>query len=155
MPLLQCLHVIGRDQAPDTESNALGMLRSILVRNAPVLTLHIGVLEPPLVLPALRHMMLDIGTTWAILRQILGWYDIPVASLLRGLMASNLESLYVRCPDLTISGPTDLTAFVCLQRVVTQGVRFTGFLYLPRGCLFHALSEPYFDREGYGLWPIR
>ena len=106
LPLLQCLRVTGRDQVPDAESNALGMLRSILVRSAPILTTHFWLAEVPLELPALRHIVLDIGTTWAeVLRHTFGWCDFPVASLLRSLMAVKLESLYVRCPGLTISGP--------------------------------------------------
>ena len=143
LPRLQCLHMIGRDQVPLTESSVEGMLLGILARHVLVLSLHVKVSPVPLDLPALQHLVLDLDTNSA-KKDV--WQTqaalVPAISTLKGL-----RTLYVRCVKTEITSPTDMTGCKHLQHVTLQGVRFKGTLALPRGCHLHAKCEPLYDCE--------
>ena len=151
LPLLQYVHIIGRDEEPftdsDSEDDADNLLMSILANRAPDLTGRVKVIETPLDLPSLQHLVLDLGTTWGRELRYTLMRFFPMLSMLEGVKAPKLESLFVSLPAITVSGPTDLTTFENLRRVATQRVRFEGLLALPAGCCFHALSMPQYVRE--------
>lgn len=54
LPLLHCLHVVGRPNVPLTESSVEGVLVSLLARHAAVLTLQVKSISMPLSLPNLQ-----------------------------------------------------------------------------------------------------
>ena len=53
LPLLHCLHIIGRARVFPTEGTIEGVLMDVLARHVPVLTLQVRALKMPLTLPNL------------------------------------------------------------------------------------------------------
>ena len=67
LPLLRCLHLVGRNQVTLTESSIEGMFVRLLTRHALVLTLQVHAIRMPLEsLPNLQHLVLKLGAipTW-------------------------------------------------------------------------------------------
>ncbi len=138
LPLLRCLHIIGRSQMPVKDNNMEGVLLSALARHVSLLTLQVKTIRTPLNLPALQHLVLRIdrisqrGGREPTHRAL-----FPSISLLKGL-----KTLYVRSNNTTIKGPTDLRDCVHLQSMALQDVELEGVLALPAACRLHAFSEP-------------
>ena len=55
LPLLRCVHVIGRDEMPLIMSSIEGMLVGLLARHASVITLQVKSIAMQLDLPNLQH----------------------------------------------------------------------------------------------------
>ena len=132
MPLLHCLHLIGRPGAPLMQNSIEGMVISCLAKHLSVLTIEIRKVLTPLNLPKLQHLVLQLTSEnmYGENRETL----IPAACVLKGL-----KTLYVTTDMsiLFITGPTDLTACTQLQVVAVQDVHFKGLLALPAGCQLH------------------
>lgn len=143
LPLLQCLHIIGRDQAPLTHSSAEGVLVRLLARHASLLTLQVKTVTMPLDLPTLQHLVLDLDAdpTGQGHRQT-HKARFSAISVLKGL-----NTLYIQSHRTAASGPptikngTDLTGWAHLQHIALQDVRLEGMVVLPAGCLLHATCE--------------
>ena len=137
LPLLQCVHIIGRPQVPLTESSAEGVLLSTLARHASLLTLQVKTVTMPLDLPNLQHLVLDLG---ARSHKGPGQEDDGEAfqciSMLKGL-----RTLYVQSLGIGILQPIDLTGCVHLQHLALQNVYLLGKLALPETCLMHNISN--------------
>ena len=150
LPILQCLHIIGRPKVPFTQSSVEGVLLSLLARHAAVLTLQVMRVQMPLDLPALQHLVLSFNASeaeWeASGRRMLDYDLLPAIGLLKGL-----KSLYIRSDDRYADGipiiATDLTGCVHLKHVVVQGIRLGGKLVLPAECAFHAKCEITYNYE--------
>ena len=149
LPLLHCLHIIGRDQVPLTHSSAEGVLVRLLARHALVLTLQVKTVAMPLDLPTLQHLVLnlDADPTGQGHRQT-HCALFPALSMLKGLQTLFIQSHRTTTSGTpTIKNATDLTACVHLQYVVLQDVRHEGMIVLPAGCFLHVVSERTYLRE--------
>ena len=140
LPLLQCLHIIGNDWVPLTQSSIEGVLVSLLAGYASVLTLQIKTLMMPLKFPNLEHLLLDLN-------RIRGLKDdewtheglFPAIGTLKGLKTLYLQSQH---DQTTVRSFADLRACVRLQHVAVQGVLIKDALLLPAETSFHANSKP-------------
>ncbi len=139
VPLLGCLHIIGRRSVPLTATSLEGVLMSCLAKHVSVLTLHVKSVMMSLNMPGLRHLVLR----GSILSQAGSEQTYKALFLAIGGL-KGLETLFVQYHDLTIKRAVDLTACVHLQHVAVQGVRFAGFLALPAACVVHTAGEPKF-----------
>ncbi len=136
LPLLRCLHIIGRSQVPLNQSSLEGVLLSVLARHALVLTLQVKTVTMPLDLPNLQHLVLDIGArSHKGPRQEEDGEAFQCISMLKGII-----TLYVKSPGTRILHPIDLTGCVHLQHLALQDVRLLGKLTLPEPCLLHDIS---------------
>ena len=146
LPLLQCLHLVGRGQVPLRDSTIEGLLVRLLARHVSVLTLQVKTVDMPLdLLPNLQHLVLDLDTIPA--RQD---YTQTHGSLFSAIsMLKGLRTLYVQSApnacswSATGDGSEDLTGCKHLHHVVLQDFKYGGMLALPAGCCLHAICEPY------------
>ena len=149
LPLLHCLHVLGRDQMPLTQSSIEGVLVRLLARHASVLTLQVKTVAMPLDLPTLQHLVLDLDAD----PTCQGHRQTHPALFSALSMLKGLKTLFIQSHRTTTSGSptiknaTDLTACMHLQHVVLQDVRLEGMIVLPAGCYLHVVSERTYLRE--------
>lgn len=144
VPLLHCLHIIGRRDVPLTATSLEGVLMSCLAKHASVLTLHVNSVMMTLDMPALRHLVMR-GT----ISSQVGNEQIYEALFLALNELKGLKTLCVQYHGLTINKAVDLTACVHLQHVAVQGVRFAGSLALPAACFLHVAGEPKFVGDSF------
>ena len=153
LPLLRCLHLIGRDQVTFTESSIEGILLRLVARHASVLTLQVKTVDMPLdFLPKLQHLALDLDanpTTQGIMQTHESLFS--AIGMLKGLRTLYMQSTRQVgnqqpsqvCKTIKIA-KADLTACAHLQHVALRGVGLDGELILPDGCCLHATGEPGF-----------
>ena len=89
LPMLRCLHIIGNPYLEEAQGSVEAVLLNILARHASVLTLHVSVIEPPLRLPKLQHLVLHLAPVMKGLRKELETF-FPCMSTL-----TSLKTLYV------------------------------------------------------------
>ncbi len=135
LPLLCCLHIIGRPRVPVKESSIEGML-SILARHVSVLTLHVRAITMPLDFPNLEHLVLKVGATshrgGGKQDDVTGnLEDFASVSMLKGL-----KTLYVQSNN-TITQSIDLTKCLHLEHFAVRDTDLVGDLALPKGCRLH------------------
>ena len=138
LPMLQCLHIIGRPEVPLTQSSVEGVLLSLLVRHAAVLTLRVMRVLMPLDFPTLQHLVLDVDSGAIYLSRGKGCVEVesklfPAISMLKGL-----KTLYVQSSESFCTQGADLTGCVRLTHVALQRIELIHKLALPAGCLLHA-----------------
>ena len=141
LPLLRCLHVVGRNY-PNvaTESSIEAVLIDSLARHASVLMLKYVNMRVPFDLPILQHLVLEFKPldTRSITQNYGPVYENPFAAISR---LENLKTLYIHyhryCPFKafrrrrhTLRGDADLTGCVHLQNVTLRDVTFQGKLVL-------------------------
>ena len=149
MPLLHCLHIIGRTRVPLTENGIEGFLVDVLARHASVMTLQVKTLKMPLTMPNLQHLVLFLDK-----RHVYVYSNdeelFPAISMLKGL-----KTLYIFFLGAFL-GLSSLANCVHLQRFAAQGdvtfVRSTSSTkrFLPAGCQLHALLS---DGQVHGVEP--
>lgn len=139
LPLLQCLHLVGRDVVTLTESSIEGILIRLLARHAPVLRLVCKTITMPLgFLPNVQHLLLDLDAIAT--RQTHGSFFTAISSL------KGLKTLYLQSAENALSGTTatdraaDLSPCVHLQHVVLPGFQ-TRWCASPSGRLSLACNR--------------
>ena len=146
LPLLRCLHIIGRSKVPVMDSSVEGVLVRLLATHASVMTLQVRTLTMFLDFPKLQHLMLDLGAfSRARAEEQDDWGPLLSVSRLRGL-----RTLYVQAPDTTIEEPTDLRCCVHLQHVALKGIQLAGNFALPKNCGLHVIN----GQENVGITPV-
>ena len=149
LPLLRCLHIIGRDTVPLTRSSVESVLVDCLARNALVLTIQTRTVKMPLTFPNLQHLML--GLTRPLYGSCSSHEEVfPALRTLKGLKTLFVQS----CCTFTIliKGATDLTSCMHLQHLTVQGVKFSGMLSLPAGCCLHSIVSC--EKQGCYLYAV-
>ena len=144
MPLLHCLHIIGRCDVPLTATSVEAVLVSLPAKHASVLTLHAKTVTMALDMPTLRHLVLRGTSSREVGNEQIYKELFPALSGLKGL-----KTLCVHYHDLTINSAVDLTACVHLQHVAVHGVCFADSLALPPACSLHATGEPTFVGDSF------
>ena len=139
LPVLKCLHIIGREGVPLTESSIEGVLVRLLAKHASLLTLQVKTVLTFPNLPNLQHLVLDVGNFPG------GGMDrqnnaalFPAISMLKGLKTLYLQS----AEENMIFEPANLSGCVHLQHVALQGVCLEGAVSLPGGCHLHVKNIP-------------
>ncbi len=136
LPLLHCVHIIGRPKVPLSESSIEGMLVSRLARHASVLTLYVRAVTSPLNYPNLQHLVLNFGvTSHKGGKKADDGQHLPSFSMLMGL-----RTLYLQSYGTIILDPIDLTQCMQLQHVAVQDIQLKGELLLPEKCLLYATN---------------
>ena len=137
LPLLRCLHLIGRDEVPLMECSFEGMLASLLARHASVLSLQVKTIAMQLHLP---NLVLNFGPWWAHHDEWQPHAHAQVFPAISTLKA--LKTLCTQSPGLTqIYQHADLKGCKHLQCVAVQNVQFCDSIYLPAGCALHAAGD--------------
>ena len=147
LPLLRCLHIIGRPLVPVTENSVEGVLISSLARHASVLTLQVRTVITSLDFPNLQHLVLKLGVTSHKRGGITDNIKSRVEQLPSISMLKHLKTLYVQSFDNITVHPIDLTKCMHLQHVAVQNTLLIGGLLLPDTCLLHTLHTH--DSMGY------
>ena len=139
LPRLRCLHLIGRDNMPLTESSIEGVLVSALTEQISVLSLQVGMIEMPLAAPNLQHLVVALKCNKT-------WVD---QLFLAVCLLKRLKTFYVqscgKSSEIQIGEDIDLTELVHLQHVAVQGVSFIGQVHLPAECQLHATIKDFLD----------
>ncbi len=140
LPVLQCLHIIGRPEMPLTKGSIEEVLVSLLAKHALVLTLQVKRVQMPLEFPALQHLVVDIDSA----KNYRPWWEEDIEhSLFEAIsMLKGLKTLYLQSSDGIPICATDLTGSVHLTHIAVQGIILVARdkLALPAGCLLHAHS---------------
>ena len=141
LPLLQCLHLVGRDQVTLTESSIEATLLRLLARHASVLTLQVKTVNMLLgFLPNLKHLVLILDASPSAQGNMQDHGLLfPAINTLKGLRTLSLQftqDMFDLWP-----GAIKLTACVHLQHVALPNIRSFGSLILPEGCRVHALYD--------------
>ena len=141
LPLLHCLHLIGRAQVTLTESSIESTLLRLLARHALVLTLQVKTVNMPLgFLPNLQHLVLNLDAAPSTQGNTQNHGLLfPAISTLKGL-----RTLYLQFAQDTLGlwpGTINLTACAHLQHVALPNTRSFGSLILPAGCRLHAFYD--------------
>ncbi len=150
LPLLRCLHIIGNPLLTNIKGSAEALLMSVLSRHASVLTLHANMVEMPLELPNLQHLVLHL-VPFQYVQSPRKQFEalFPCMSMLK-----NLKSLYIRSATIgssstnpKVSASMDLRECAHLQHVALRNIGVRGLVALPAGCHLHLFDEPYLGRS--------